>query len=269
MAIDLNKGGREEPKSRINLSKSEGATPASEKKSGSISEHKASKTKISSILLFSIIGLICLGAVYWLVANQKTEETKKIVPDQVTANNAAKPADNISPVNDLNSKAGKAAAINLPTQQGIKKEATKEVNGNSPNRHKATPTTENNTSNNPVTTKSSLSGNSNIPYKANETYPVYQFPFGASDYSAANPKLDKLADVLKKNPALNISISAYTDDVGGEAINRNLSVKRAKSIRDYLINKGIDAGRIKYEGKGISTKFANKAQNRRAEFSLI
>jgi len=269
MAIDLNKGGGEEPKSRINLSKSEGATPTSETKSGSISEDKASKTKSSRILLFSIIGLICLGAVYFLVANQKTEEPKKIVADQVTANNAAKPADNISPVNDGNSKVGNAVANNLPNQQGLSKETTKEVPDNSSNLHKATPTTKNNSNNNPATTKSSLPGNSNIPYKANETYPVYQFPFGASDYSAANPELDKLADVLKKNSVLNISISAYTDDVGGEAINRNLSVKRAKSIRDYLINKGIDAGRIKYEGKGISTKFAIKAENRRAEFVLI
>ena len=110
--------------------------------------------------------------------------------------------------------------------------------------------------------------NSNIPYKKNESYLVYLFPFGEYNYSQANPELDKLADVLKLNPAMKISIFAYTDDVGDIAINMTISTLRANSIHKYLVNKGIDADRMKFQGKGISTKYATKTENRRVEFVM-
>jgi outer membrane protein OmpA-like peptidoglycan-associated protein len=107
-----------------------------------------------------------------------------------------------------------------------------------------------------------------IPYKQNETYKVYQFPFGKGKYSQPDPELDNLAKVLTDNPDVKIQIFAYTDNVGSVASNQILSQTRAKAIYDYLVSKGIDKGRLSYQGKGISTKYNSDAENRRAEFVL-
>jgi outer membrane protein OmpA-like peptidoglycan-associated protein len=107
-----------------------------------------------------------------------------------------------------------------------------------------------------------------IPYNQGEAYKVYQFPFGDGSYSKPDPELDKLAKVLAENPNVKIQIYAYTDKVGSAEFNQTLSAKRAKVICDYLVSKGIDKGRLSYQGKGISTKYGSDAENRRAEFIL-
>lgn len=106
------------------------------------------------------------------------------------------------------------------------------------------------------------------PYKQGESYKVYQFPFGDSNYSQSDPELDKLAKVLVENPNVQIQILAYTDNVGPLEFNQALSTKRAKAIYDYLISRGVEKNRLSYQGKGISTKYSNNAENRRAEFLL-
>ena len=75
-------------------------------------------------------------------------------------------------------------------------------------------------------------------------------------------------DVLRQNPSMKISIFAYTDDIGDADFNMALSERRAKSILDYLTSKGIDSNRMKSQGKGISTTYGTKSENRRAEFTL-
>jgi len=107
-----------------------------------------------------------------------------------------------------------------------------------------------------------------LPYKKGEAYKVYQFPFGTAHYSQPNTELDKLVEVMKQNLTMKISIWAYTDSVGDAKFNQWLSGQRAKTIRDYLISKGIEQNRLTSEGKGISTKYATAAENRRAEFIL-
>ncbi|KAA6327440.1 Outer membrane protein A [termite gut metagenome] len=67
---------------------------------------------------------------------------------------------------------------------------------------------------------------------------------------------------------MKIKIVAYTDQVGSPAFNQALSEKRAKAIYDFLVSKGIEKSRLSYQGKGISTNYANDAENRRAEFVL-
>jgi outer membrane protein OmpA-like peptidoglycan-associated protein len=123
---------------------------------------------------------------------------------------------------------------------------------------------------NSLQVQNELTGKSDptIPYKQGEVYKVYQFPFGASDYSQPNPELDKLVEVMKQNPTIKISVLAYTDNVGDPDYNQILSVKRAKAINDYLVRKGIEASRLSFQGKGISTKYQSNSENRRAEFVL-
>lgn len=85
--------------------------------------------------------------------------------------------------------------------------------------------------------------------------------------------LKGLADVLSENPALRIKIVGHTDADGNDAINMDLSKRRAAAVKNELVNTfGIDASRIETDGKGEIQPVApndspsNKALNRRVEF---
>jgi outer membrane protein OmpA-like peptidoglycan-associated protein len=87
---------------------------------------------------------------------------------------------------------------------------------------------------------------------------------------AALAKLDQIADALrgKEQP---MTVYGYTDNVGTVSTNLELSQKRAQSVRDYLVTKGIPSDLIKAEGKGQdnpvseNTSVEGRAQNRRVE----
>lgn len=88
------------------------------------------------------------------------------------------------------------------------------------------------------------------------------------------PELNNLVDYLKKNPIYKIEISGHTDNSGGESSNITLSGNRAKSLAQFLIQKGISGKRITYKGYGSSkplkpnTTEENKLINRRVEIIL-
>jgi outer membrane protein OmpA-like peptidoglycan-associated protein len=88
-------------------------------------------------------------------------------------------------------------------------------------------------------------------------------------------ELNKLVLFLNENPLLKIEISGHTDIIGSESYNISLSEARAKSVVDYLINKGIKSERLKYKGYGTSVPVADnnspegRAQNRRVEFKIL
>jgi outer membrane protein OmpA-like peptidoglycan-associated protein len=68
----------------------------------------------------------------------------------------------------------------------------------------------------------------------------------------AFPELDRLVDILKENPAMEIELSSHTDQRGAGDYNQRLSQCRAESARKYLISKGITASRITAVGYGES-----------------
>lgn len=87
--------------------------------------------------------------------------------------------------------------------------------------------------------------------------------------------LNMLARSFKEYPQLKISISGHTDNVGSPTANLLLSKKRASTVRNYLINKGLKLDQIKTYGYGqtkpISTNKTEvgRAENRRVEFKII
>lgn len=82
--------------------------------------------------------------------------------------------------------------------------------------------------------------------------PIY-FDFDKWDIrSDAAEELDRLVATMNKYPELVISAESHTDVRGPESYNQRLSQKRAESMRDYVISKGIDASRISGVGKGES-----------------
>jgi outer membrane protein OmpA-like peptidoglycan-associated protein len=88
-------------------------------------------------------------------------------------------------------------------------------------------------------------------------------------------ELDKVIELMNKNPNIKVEISAHTDDVGSEQYNLKLSQKRAKSVVDYLIMHDIPKDRLIAKGYGESqplvpnTSDKNRAINRRVELKII
>lgn len=90
------------------------------------------------------------------------------------------------------------------------------------------------------------------------------------------PILDDVASVLEKNPQIKkIRIEGHTDWIGSDEYNMKLSLKRANSVRDYLVQKGVGAGRLIAIGYGESRPIADnnttlgRAKNRRTEFTVV
>lgn len=87
----------------------------------------------------------------------------------------------------------------------------------------------------------------------------------------ARQKLDQVAVALKESPDQTIVIEGYTDSVGSDDKNQELSLRRAQSVRDYLISQGIPADRVQAVGRGESSPIASndnpegRANNRRVE----
>ncbi len=88
-------------------------------------------------------------------------------------------------------------------------------------------------------------------------------------------ELTKLATYLKQNPNYKIEITGYTDDIGTEASNLNLSKGRAKTVADFLIKERVSVKKITYKGLGSKAPLKpndndeNRAQNRRVEILIL
>lgn len=72
--------------------------------------------------------------------------------------------------------------------------------------------------------------------------------------------LDSLVDLLKENPTLNLEIGSHTDSRADDQFNLNLSQKRAQSVVDYLVSKGINRKRLTARGYG-ETQLVNHCSN--------
>jgi outer membrane protein OmpA-like peptidoglycan-associated protein len=76
-------------------------------------------------------------------------------------------------------------------------------------------------------------------------------------------KLQPVADYLKKYADKNVVVSGYASTDGKKAYNQRLSNRRAKAVERWLIDNGIDAARIKAEGKG-EVDFGSRKESRAA-----
>lgn len=87
----------------------------------------------------------------------------------------------------------------------------------------------------------------------------------------AREKLAKVAGILIAYPTLDIEVGGYTDNVGGEAMNQQLSEDRAGAVRDYLVKQGVAASSVSAKGFGNASPVASndnsagRQENRRVE----
>jgi outer membrane protein OmpA-like peptidoglycan-associated protein len=84
-------------------------------------------------------------------------------------------------------------------------------------------------------------------------------------------KLDRLASFLNEHPDRRVQIEGFTDSVGGDAYNQDLSERRAEAVKAALTMRGIDPSRIATEGYGKAYPVASNSDsggrqlNRRVE----
>ncbi|WPP49012.1 OmpA family protein [Catalinimonas niigatensis] len=89
-------------------------------------------------------------------------------------------------------------------------------------------------------------------------------------------ELNRLKHFMVNSPGTRIEIAGHTDNVGPKAYNKQLSLQRAQTIVEFLINEGIDAGRLIAQGYGEEDPLASnddetegRALNRRVEMRIL
>jgi outer membrane protein OmpA-like peptidoglycan-associated protein len=87
--------------------------------------------------------------------------------------------------------------------------------------------------------------------------------------------LTRFAQSLQNNPETNVAVSGHTDNTGSDAINQPLSERRAQSVVNFLIGKGVASKRMTSVGNGSNQPVASnataegRAQNRRVEIVIL
>lgn len=102
----------------------------------------------------------------------------------------------------------------------------------------------------------------------------------ASSKDKRAKELNKIVDIMQKNPELVIEVGSHTDSRGSDAYNQALSDRRAKSSVQYIMEKGIQSYRVYGKGYG-ETQLTNECEdgvicderkhqmNRRTEFKVV
>lgn len=128
-----------------------------------------------------------------------------------------------------------------------------------------------------ATSKNMAAAPTPAPIEAPEAAPTYVIQDVNFDFDKSNLKpratdtLDHVASELRKSPELNYEVAGYTDSIGTDAYNQGLSERRAASVREYLIGRGVASERLGMTGHSESQPIANnstaegRAKNRRVE----
>jgi len=110
-----------------------------------------------------------------------------------------------------------------------------------------------------------------VTFKSDYLFAVNSSILQAGGYD----ELNRVATVLNKYPQTTIQIAGHTDSTGAEAYNMQLSQRRADAVKNALIGKGVDPGRMTTIGYGESKPIVSNAteagrqQNRRVEIRII
>lgn len=117
-----------------------------------------------------------------------------------------------------------------------------------------------------------------VPIEKGQTIRINNifFEFGKFDLlEESYSELNRLTEILKNNKNIKILLKGHTDNVGSDQSNIILSENRARAVRDYLVNNGIEQSRITLRGYGRSQPIADnsneegRSKNRRVEFEIL
>jgi len=123
-----------------------------------------------------------------------------------------------------------------------------------------------------------VSGEIAVRYRPAKTFNLDDVHFETNKailLSKSFPTLDELVEVLLLKKTMNVEIAGHTDAVGDDASNLILSQKRAESVVNYLIQKGVPASQLVPKGYGESAPIADndtlegRKENRRTEARVL
>ena len=93
--------------------------------------------------------------------------------------------------------------------------------------------------------------------------------------NATDPVLDEVVKILKDHPEIiRVRVEGHTDTVGSAKYNQSLSDRRAKTVKEYLTNNGIEPSRLTSKGFGMTRPIATnkteegRSRNRRVEIRI-
>jgi outer membrane protein OmpA-like peptidoglycan-associated protein len=105
---------------------------------------------------------------------------------------------------------------------------------------------------------------------------AFRFDFDSAALKPENREtLSRIAGVLLASEGYRLFIDGHTDDIGTDEYNRDLSRRRANSVRDYLVRAGIPAEIVTVKGFGKSNPLVQaktrdaRAKNRRVEIGVV
>ncbi len=116
------------------------------------------------------------------------------------------------------------------------------------------------------------------PIEVGSVVDLYNIYFETNSYAilpGSKSELDRVVKFLKNNNKLKVEIQGHTDSTGNAGINMKLSKERAKSVVDYLVEKGINSAQLKYSGYGDTKPIAGneteegRKLNRRTTIKII
>ena len=93
------------------------------------------------------------------------------------------------------------------------------------------------------------------------------FDFGKSDLKAEGKEsLDGLIEDLKKSDVKKIVLTGHTDSIGSDSFNMNLGKRRAQTVRNYLVGKGVNAKKVLVQSQGKrQPAYTNETEEGRAK----
>lgn len=113
--------------------------------------------------------------------------------------------------------------------------------------------------------------------ESGKSYDLHDIHFGTNLHNLTPRSMriiDLFVEFLTENPTIKVEIQGHTDNIGDDNANQVLSEKRAQSVYDYVISKGIKASRLRYKGYGENSPIASndtaegRAKNRRTVFLI-
>ena len=106
--------------------------------------------------------------------------------------------------------------------------------------------------------------------------PKVEFDFDSADLRPETTvALDLIAEVMLENPYVKLRIHAHTDAIGDDKYNLELSHRRARAVKEYLVKLGVPPPSIRFRGYGASQPIGDnsteegRARNRRVEFVVV
>ena len=109
-----------------------------------------------------------------------------------------------------------------------------------------------------------------------EAFKNLEFASGKSEIKAESKvDLDKIVEIMKRNPTYRLLIVGHTDNTGSAAFNKALSLNRANAVKTYIVSKGITQTRFITKGYGPdrpiaeNTTVEGKQRNRRVEMTIV